>query len=275
MPAAAISQTTPPERGDHEVARGERVAEVIREGEEAVPGPGHAGRELGVVALAGKVQHGRHALRRVVARREGLERRLVQPPGALAAARDEHDGPLLREPEPAPRPRAVLLLCDQRASRHGAPDDPVLPTRPTGERIGEEDALRERGGEAVREPELRVGLRQGGRDAEQPRRRHHRPRRVAAGPEHDVGPATPQDPDAGGRCLRRHADCLQRRQADVTGNPADVELVHLVAGVDEDATLSARRPGEGHVHPASRQLLRDCQSRQHVPRRSPGPDRAP
>ena len=120
------------------------------------------------------------------------------------------------------------------------------PSRP-GDRVGEEDAPRERRREPVREPEVGVRLRQRGRELPPPRRVDHRPGDVAAAAEDDVRPAPLQDRRAGARRAagaQQRAEQRDRRPAREAG---DLERVELVARLRDEPSLDAiRRPGERH-----------------------------
>ena len=176
---------------------------------------------------------------------ESGERGLVHGAGALRAAEDEQRRPLRREPEPAP----ALFPADALDARHRPPDDPVLLARSPRDRIGEEDALRKRRCEPVGEPEVRVRLRQRGRNAVAPGRVHHRAGDVSAAAEHDVGPPPLDDPPAGTRGARGEQERARHRRAGLPRDARDPERVELVAGRRDEAGLSPiGRPGERHAH---------------------------
>jgi hypothetical protein len=78
----------------------------------------------------------------------------------------------------------------------------------------EKDAFRERGGEPVRQAEMRVGFGERARDPLEPRGEHHRPRDEAAGAEHCVRLAAVEDGAAGDRCRKRLAQRAHLLQAD-------------------------------------------------------------
>ncbi len=80
----------PARSGDNEIGCGQRGAELVREGEEAVVVAPGAPVELGEVPFPGEVEHGRPL------GGEGVQGGVVQTPGALAAPEDQHDGPCLR-----------------------------------------------------------------------------------------------------------------------------------------------------------------------------------
>ena len=83
---------------------------------------------------------------------------------------------------------ARLVLRDRaRAGRDRPADDAEARLVPALERVGEEDALRERKRQPVREPEVRVGLGERRRDAHRRGGEHHRPGDVAAAAVDDVG----------------------------------------------------------------------------------------
>ena len=145
-----------------------------------------------------------------------------------------------------------------------------------GQVVGEKDAPGKPSGDAIREPETRVGLRERSRRSFPPRRVDHRPRDVSTAAEDDVG--TPSFEDA--RACARRAPGEQHRARERERRPArqarDAERVELVARVRNQLRFGAiRRPGERHVDAAAPQLVRDRQRRQHVSCRSPGRDQTP
>src|SRR5262249_25876239 len=135
---------------------------------------GDTALELRVVTLAAEVQDAWPLCT------EARERDLVQRSRALAAAEDEQHGAAGRQPETRPRLRDRNRLGPQ----HGTPDDPEL--RPAPHRVGEEDPPGEPRGEAVRKPEMRVRLGQGGGDPLAPGGVDHRPGDIPTAAEHDV-----------------------------------------------------------------------------------------
>ena len=155
MPAAASSQTVPAGARDREVRRSERRAEVVRRLEEDVVAARHAWPHGVVVARAGHVEDCRPALP------ERLDRELVQRLRSRQPAEDGEHGPMLREPEAGSR---LVSLGSEMRRGDRAPDDAVLRAVPALDRVREEDASRERRGEPVREPEVRVGLGERGRN---------------------------------------------------------------------------------------------------------------
>ena len=207
---------------DDDVGSGERRAEVVGERKQPVPGAPDEIRKIGVVALAGQVEHRGPLLA------EGFDRCLVQPARPEASAADEDDGAVRRQVEAPPRLGGIDR--HERASRDRPPDHPVLRALSTGDRIAEEDALRERHGQAVGEAEVCVRLGDRRRDAEAARGEHHGPGHVAPSPEDDVGPAPAQD--AGGRGGRagRDESSAERRHARGARQPAHAEAVELEAG---------------------------------------------
>jgi hypothetical protein len=88
---------------------------------------------------------------------EGVDDDLVQRLGALAAAEDEQDEPLRRQPELVAR---LVARHRHRARRDRATGDAVARPLPPGDRERQEDAVGERRRQLVGKPEVRVGLRQ-------------------------------------------------------------------------------------------------------------------
>ena len=107
---------------DDEIRSGESRPEVVGEGKEAVPGAADLLGQLGVVPFAGEMKHGGPVLA------ERLDCRLVQPPGAEAAAADEHHRPVEREIESSAR--VILVHGGTRATRDRPAHDAVFRARP-------------------------------------------------------------------------------------------------------------------------------------------------
>ena len=243
-----------------------RSAEAIRRRDQPVVGPRDAPVERRVVAFARDVQHGR------AARPERLDRKLIQRPRAGEGAEDAEHGAVARQVEQV----ACLFSRDgPRAGRDRPASHAVLAPAPAADRVGEEHAAGERGGEAVCEPEVRVGLGEGGRDPAAPGREHHRPGHEAAASEYHVRTATRED-----ACARDGSPAGQQERAGElrAGTPreaGDPEGVELVArGRDERRLSAIRRPCERHAHAARPQRLRDRERRQDVSRRPSGRDQA-
>ena len=128
-----------------------------------------------------------------------IDRELVERARAEAAAEDDDEQPLGGQAE-----RGACLGRRRRLRARGnrPADDACLPAG-VRDRIREEEAARERCRKTVRKSEVRVGLRQRGRNPPQPRGEHHRSRDVAAAAEHDVGPPPRKDAQTrGGRRSR-------------------------------------------------------------------------
>ena len=146
------------------------------------------------------------------------------------------------------------------------PDDAILRAVPPFDRIREEDPVGEGSGKPVRQPDVRVGLRQRGRDAPQPSGEHHRPTDVPAGAEDDVRPATAEDAQRGEGSTHSPRNRPQLAQARPARQARDAERVELVACFRNQPRLDAvRRPGERHASPAGAQGVRDGERRPHVP----------
>ena len=78
----------------------------------------------------------------------------------------------------------------------------------------------ERRGEAVCEPEMRVGLRQRRRDAAQTGGEHHRPGHVSPGTEHHVRPPPVEDAEHANGAPRR----LNARTSSIPGRRGKPEI---------------------------------------------------
>ncbi len=222
--------------------------------------------QLGVVALAAEMDDG------VTRLRPRVERDLVEKAGAERAAEDEDDLGVGRQAERRTRLGARARV---RRRRDRPADRPVLlPVAPNGQR--EKDAVGERCGESVREPEVRISLGEGARDPAQTRGEDHRPGDVAAGAEHDVRPPLPQDPKARGRGRKRLRDRAHERETRPPRQPGHSEGVERVAALGDERRLDAvRRAGERHEHAAALERFRDCERRRDVSDRPPGRDQAP
>ena len=95
---------------EHDVGRAVRDADLVHERLQDVVGPRDASLQLGVVALAAEVDHGRPVLC------PRVEREVVEQARAERAAEDEHDARVRREAEPAAR----LLAFDAAATSPGS-----------------------------------------------------------------------------------------------------------------------------------------------------------
>ena len=164
VPAAASSQTGPARARDHEVGRGERGAELVgRREQHVVVARARAARSALEVALAARG-----------AAPPGPRRRSARPRARSGSARPasapktSSTGPSAGRPKRAPRPRPAR----RRGARAGIgrPVTRYFGAVAAGDRVGEEDAPRERRGEPVREPEVRVRLGQRRRDPPPPGR---------------------------------------------------------------------------------------------------------
>ena len=270
--AAAISQTTPPARETTRSAAASAAPKSSVNGRSRYAGAAAPRRrELGVVALAGEVQHGRARPRRTprsrprsAAARRGCRRRRARP------ARRAGDR---TRPRASPGCRGGTRASDGDRPAH----DAVLGPVPSRDRIGEEDARGERGGEPVRETEVRVGLGQRGRDppagrGQRPsgrrrsrRRRERRPAAAARGSDRRR-PGRRRRSRSGAECggARRPRDAPDRK---------GVELV--ARGRHEPRLGPVRRAGEADAHAAFGERLRHGERGQDVSRRPPGRDQAP
>ena len=241
---------------DREIRSRKRRAEPVGGRNEHVVVAPHLRTHGVVVALAGHVQDRRP----VLAERSGGE--LVQRLRAGETAEHREHRTIEREPEElAPLP----LGGAEMRGRYRPADHLVLAAVAPRDRIREEDPSRERRGEPIREPEVRVGLGQRGRYPAQPRGEHHRPRHVAAASEHHVRPSLREDPTA--RERRPHS-LRQRTNEPDTKTPweaRDGERVELEAGLRNEPRLDAvGRPGERHSHSALAKRFRDCERGSNV-----------
>ena len=178
-----------------------------------------------------------------------VERDLVEEASAERAAEDEHDLGVGRETERGTR---LGARARQRTRRDRPADRPVLlPVAADGQR--EEDAVGERRGEPVREPEVRVGLGERARDPAQPRRRapsarrRNRPRRARRRDDASAGSeGTRPAPSSAWPTARTSATPGRRGKPEI-GNESN-----CVAALGDERRLDAvRRPGERHEHAAA------------------------
>ena len=145
-----------------------------------------------------------------------------------------------------------------------------------GEGVRKKNTFRKRQREPVREPEVRVGFGERGRDAHRGGGDHDRPGDEAARSEDDVGAAPAQDRSADGRRGARQHERAQQSGRRLPRDAFDAEGVELVARVRNEPSLDAiRRPGERHEHVSLRQRFRHRERGQDVPRRPAGRDHAP
>jgi hypothetical protein len=203
----------------------------------------------------------------------GLDREVVQAARTGERAEEGDRRALLRKAEAAP---ALGLRRRAVRGRHGTARDAVL--RPVAARdpVGEEDAAGEGRREPVREPEVRIGLGQRGRDLPSPGGVDHRPGDVAAAAEDDVRAAAPEDLSARARRAARPQERAQQGDGGPARKAGDLERVELVARLGDEPSLDAiRRSGERHADAALPQRLRDGERRQDVTRRSARGDQAP
>ncbi len=252
---------------DGQVRRGERRAELVRRLHEHVVLSVDTVAQALVVALAGDVEHSGAG---VAVRRHG---EVVQAARAGERAEDRDHRPGRGQAEAPP---ALGLAEASMSRRHRPSRDAVLGAVTSWDLVGEKDAARERSGEAVRETEMRVGLRQRGRQLAAPRGVDHRACDVAAAAEDDVRQAALQDR---GARTRRRAGCDQRPHELDRGTARqarNLEGVELVPRFRDEPSLDAiRRPGERHRGASQAQRLRHGERRQDVTRGSAGGDQTP
>ena len=271
MPAAASSQTDAARAREHEVGRRERGAEVV--GERRRAGSRRASRARAsdvVVALAA-----------TGAARPAPPRRTPRRASSLSARAPWRAAE--RRAAPAPRAAArstarASSRCTAAASARDRPaGDAVLGAVAAVDRERQEDAPRERRGEPVREPEVRVRLRQRRRDPPPPARRapsaRRRSRRRRA---RRPGVAASRIRRAG---ARRADGGQQRAREREPGPPRQPETRKAsnskpASGTSRASTRSGD-PANVTRTPRRPQLLRDCERGQHVPGRPPGCDQAP
>ena len=234
--------------------------------EQDVARPRDAGAERLVVALTRDMEH------RGPVPGPGADRELVERPRAGERTEDGDDRSLHGQPEAAP---PLPLRRASMGERDGSPDDAHFPSRPSGDLVREQQHLRERRGEPVREAEVCVRFGHRRRDAAKPCRDDHRAGDVAACAEDDVGPASAQDREAVRRRRRGLPGSANLGGARSPWEAGDRERVEREPRLRHQPRLDAvGRPGERHGHSAGAQSLPDCECRTNVPGRSPGRDHA-
>ena len=247
---------------DDEVGGRERGAEVVGVREQPVVVAVNALSQRLVVALAAEVEHGR-----------ARPRPTPRPPArsaqrALAAAEDEQHRPGAG----SSKRRAVPPRVARRASAPGS----AARRRGTSARcasigIGQEDAPRERRREPVREPEVRVGLRQRRRESaaarprapSAPRRSRRRRARRPAGARARIRP------QARGGAAPPASSAREQRDRGRRGSPEirNVSSSKPASGTSRASTRSGD-PAKVTVHAARAQRFRHRQRRQRRARPS-------
>ena len=253
--------------GDREVGCRECSAELGSRGDEHVVVAVHALADDLVVPLPGDVQNGGAG---AAVRVDG---EFVQAARTCERSEERDHRSIGRQPEAG---TAFLLRDTSMARRHRAPRDEVLGAVPARDPVCEEHTSGEGRGQAVRQPQVGVGLRQRGRKLLPPCGEDHRPRDVAPATEDDVRPPPLEDrgarPGSAAGPDQRAEQC-HRRPAREAG---DLEAVEVVARSRDEPSLDPiRRPGERHADAAVAQRRRDCERRQDVPGRSAGGDQRP
>ena len=206
-------------------------------------------------------------------RAPGVDDELVQRVRAGQGAEHAEDARVGVELEDLAR---RVTIGRARACRNRAPEHLVLRRVASVHRVREEHASCEWRGEPVREAELRVRLRERGRDAERLRGHDHRPGDVSAAAQHDVRPAPAEDRAAGVRRGARLDEGADERGRRLAREAADRERVQLVAGLRNQLRFDAiGRPGERHVSASLPQCVRYCERGQDVTGRPAGGDQAP
>ena len=261
LPAAATSQTEPPARATTRSAAASAAPKSSVNGSRTYPARETRRAQRLVVRLAAEVQDGRALLG------EGRERGLVQRARALAPAEDEHDRPRPPAARSAPEPRPAPPAAPRG---DGPPDDAVLlPVSPL-DREGEEDAARERRGEAVGEAEVRVGL-----HAARPGSARARPRASSARRRSRRRRARRRAGGAAGSAGRRARPRPPAPSARASGepgparDPVDREAVELEPRGGDERGLSSLRAGERDAHAAAPRAPRRPRATAGRGRRSP------
>ena len=238
---------------DREVGRRESGAEPVGRGDEHIVVSMHA---------AGARPRSRAPPKRAEPQdpaRRTTRRRTRSAPAPRRAHRTRRAPELSGGSPKSARPSA--FPAPRCAAGIGRPTTRYLrPSRP-GIAVGEEDATRKRRCEAIREPEVCVGLRERSRNAPQPRRQHHGACDVASTAEHDVGSPLRKDSAAREGRSNRLRERSYQAEPDAPRKSRDRERVELEARLRNELRLDAvGRPGERHCHSARAQRFRDCES---------------
>ena len=177
--------------------------------------------------------------------------------------------PTITRPSTTP-PNPAAMRDGDRAADH-----PHLRGVPSRNLVREEQALREGGRKPVREPEVSVRLGQRRRDSAQACGEHHRPGDVAAGAEHDVGPAAGEDPQAVRGSGRRAPGGADLGRTRLSRQPRDRKGVEREARLRHQPRLDAVwRAGERHRQSAFAERFPHCERGPDVTGCSSGRDHA-
>ena len=249
---------------DREVGCREGGAELGGRRHEHVVAPVHATAQALVVALAGDVQY-RRALVAV-----GVDGEVVE---AARAGERAEEGDHRCLPGQVETATAFFLRDAAMVGRHRPAGDAVLRAVAPRDAVGEEDAARERRRQPVGESEMRIRLRQCGRELLPPGRVDHRPGDVAAAAEDDMRPPPLQDRRTRPRRATGPQERPEQRHRRTAREARDLERVELVPGLRDEPSLDPiRRPGERHADASVAQRRCDRERRQDVPGCSAGGD---
>ena len=201
-----------------------------------------------------------------------LDCHLVQRPRTGERTEDRDHVALRGETEATPSLLpARPSVCDRDRASHDTHGRAVSPR----DLVGEEQPAGERSGEAVCEPEVRVGLGERRGDPAQACGEHHRAGDVTARAEHDVGATSGEDPQAVGGRRRRAPGGAQLGRARPPRQSRDGERVEREARLRHQPRLDAvGSAGERHRHPAFAECFPDRERGTDVTRGSPGRDHA-
>jgi hypothetical protein len=172
-------------------------------------------------------------------------------------------------------PASFVLVDWLRASRDGPAHDPVLGAFGPLDRKGQEDPPGNGRCESVREAEVRIGLAERCRDAEEAGGEHHWACDISSASEDDVRSSSSENPRAGDRSVSRDAHGSNQAKTRAPRKAFDTELVELEAGLRDQAALNSLRACERHADAACDQRFRDGDRGQDVPGCSSGGDQAP
>ena len=254
-----------------EIGRDKRIGERLDVRVQVVVGrPPERVESLGQLVVVADAARVEHRARR--GRSERVERGVVQPPRPERAAEDQQA--LLVGPDAeALASRAAVGFDGARGNR--TTGEQVLAALALGQRKRQEDAPGEGREQAVRDPQVAVGLHQRQRQPQRATRETDRTRHIAAGTEHGVGLDAPQQPP--GPPGRPERQCERPRG---TERVAPVDAGHLermegIARRGHELRLGAPAAHEHDVRPELAQRVSDRERRHDVTRRPAGGDHDP
>ena len=203
---------------------------------------------------------------------EGIERGLVEPSRPQRAAEDQQA--LLVGPDAeALASRRAVGLDGARGNR--ATGEQVLAALALGQRKRQEDAPGQGREQAIRDPEVAVGLHQRQRQPQRATGEADRTGHIAAGAEHGVGLDAPQQPPGPPGRAERQCERPRGTERVAPVDARNLERVERIARRGHELRLGAPATDEDHVRPELAQRVSDRERRHDVTRRPAGGDHDP